>query len=187
MKFNLLILFVLLFLCGCSLGLDKNSLQHSISKSPSLSGEKNSPIVSESPSNKTDNVFVSVFYANSKTDPDVSKPEDTYPVKINFSAEGSEQELALKTMEMLIKGPDEKSKKDGFYTTIPPETKIQSIIIDQNSIAVDFNKKINAGGGSCEMTQRRSQIENTLKSLPGAAGKKIIISADGDSEKVLQP
>lgn len=183
---KILCLLLLFCLYGCSMGLDKEQLQHS---APSSKSSSSTPLTSSSaPAVKSvSSDTISIFYASSKEDPDALKPDVTYPIKINISANEDENKIALKAMESLIEGPDTKSQKIGFYTTLPPNTKVNYIKIDSDKIVVDFNKNINSGGGSCEMTQRRSQIENTLKNLPGSKGKNIVISADGDSEKVLQP
>ena len=170
----------LVFICGCSMGLDKERLQHSVPPS------KPDSTKTTSIKSVNDSGTISLFYASIKEDPDALKPEITYPIKVNIS-DNDETKIALKAIELLIEGPDDKNQQIGFYTTLPPKTKVNYIKIDSDKIIVDFDKNINSGGGSCEMTQRRSQIENTLKNLPGTKGKNIIISADGDSEKVLQP
>ncbi len=181
----LCILSSILFISGCTgYNVNKSQLQHSVpteTKTDSRHSTQKQPPISISSQSS-----IAVFYASNKEDPDLMSPEKTYPLEIKVEG-NSEREVAEKAISMLIEGPNEKEKKSGYYTTLPSETKLQSITIDEKKIVVDFNKAINDGGGSCEMMQRRSQIENTLKSLPGAGNKKIIISVDGDNEKVLQP
>ena len=77
-------------------------------------------------------------------------------------------------------------KAQGFYTNINPGTKIQSLITDANGTArVDFSNEMETTGGSCRVTEIRSEIDFTLKQFPTI--KNVIISINGETETILQP
>lgn len=195
---TILLAAVLLFnLCGCTkCDLNKQSLQHTanIAETTDPAKEvavKQGVVVEQTPTvtnnvSEFSGVAVEIFYASSKQDPDVMEPDKTYPVKIALQA-ANDKELLIKAIELMIAGPSKDDKKDGFYTTIPEGTKINSVSIDKDIISIDFNSKLNEGGGSCDMSQRRSQIENTIRHLPFAKDKKINITVEGDNAQVLQP
>jgi spore germination protein GerM len=174
--------------CTAKTGLDVDSLQHSF-PSPSRSHAA-LPSPAASPSKEvaslTGEISASLYFANSDKDPDVLKPEITYPVKVSIRA-GKDDEIFRKILEELLKGPPPEYKDKGYYTALPPRAKINSVNYENGTIHVDFNEALNQGGGSCEMDQRRSQIENTLKNVSGREVKKVILSVNGDAQNVLQP
>ncbi|MDQ7824661.1 MAG: GerMN domain-containing protein [Candidatus Eremiobacteraeota bacterium] len=170
--------------CTSKTGLDSSALQHSFP--PSGGPSQASPTPPKASPALQDPHSAKVFYANSVKDPEVLNPEITYPIEIGLAAD-KDEEAVKKLIDELIKGPADQFKKQGYYTTLPPHTKLNSVKIEQGMIQVDFNDRINEGGGSCEMDQRRSQIENTLKNLPGNPVKKVVISVNGDTQNVLQP
>jgi spore germination protein GerM len=175
--------------CTSKTGIDASNLQHSY-PSPHSSVHSTVAIASTpSPSateTKPDRVSTKIYYASSTADPDVLKPEVTYPVSLSLDAKSDDELLKNMVME-LIEGPPAEFKDKGFYTTLAPETRLNSIKLEGDTVKVDFNDKINEGGGSCTMDQRRSQIENTLKNVPGHPVKKVVISVNGDTQNVLQP
>lgn len=131
-------------------------------------------------------LVVSIYYASSKEDPDGLKPEDTYPSEVKISA-GNREEVAKKALEMLISGPKEKEKENGLYSSIPTDTSVNYVKFKDNKVVADFSKNLNSGGGSFDMTQRRSQIENTLRSIYPDKNIEIAISVDGSEDQALQP
>lgn len=185
-------------LSGCGgFNLDRSALQHNVPKNTeSVSGRKSVEGGMDArqaegkqktpPAVRTKTSEILVYYANEKNDPDLLQPEKTYPVTIETEGK-TDEDIARQALEMLIAGPEKEMTESGFYTTLPENTKINSIMITDNSISVDFDKNLNSGGGSCEMQQRRSQIESTLEHLPMAKDKKIIISVEGSQDKALQP
>ena len=95
--------------------------------------------------------------------------------------------IAKKALEMLISGPKENEKENGLYTSIPTNTSVNYVKFQNNKVIADFSKNLNSGGGSFDMTQRRSQIENTLRSIYPNKDIEIAISVDGSEEQALQP
>ncbi|GEM_PF-1905520 len=182
----LLLLLSALLPVGCTgkTGLDGERLQHTFPSphSSSMTGVHAPP----SPAPSSDRMEVKIFFANSEKDPQEEKPDITYPITLTFKSEAPE-EIARKMLEQLITGPAEPYKKQGYYTALDPATKINSVKIENETIHLDFNNKINEGGGSCIMDQRRSQIEHTFLNMPGIKIRKVAISVNGNTENVLQP
>lgn len=154
-----------------------------INSTPKVDTEKDKPIKNVSLSK---DLVVSVYYASTKEDPDGVNPENTYPSEVKISAENRE-DVAKKALEMLISGPKENEKEKGLYTSIPSNTSVNYVKFEDNKVIADFSKNLNSGGGSFDMTQRRSQIENTLRSIYPDKEIEIAISVDGSEEQALQP
>ena len=131
-------------------------------------------------------LVVSIYYASTKEDPNGLNPDTTYPSKVKISADNRE-DVAKKALEMLISGPKENQKDEGFYTSIPENTSVNYVKFKDNKVIADFSKNLNSGGGSFDMTQRRSQIENTLRSIYPDKDIEIAISVDGSEDQALQP
>lgn len=92
----------------------------------------------------------------------------------------------LLVLNSLIKGVTETEKDSGYYSLIDPETKVNSVAVDNEIIIVDLSEALeNNSGGSCRAEAIRSQIENTLKQFEGI--EKVLISVNGDFDNVLQP
>jgi spore germination protein GerM len=175
--------------CSAKTGLDTNSLQHTF-PTPHSSAQPSQPSPAASPSKKGDDpqgeLSAPLYFANSTKDPDVQNPEVTYPVNVTVKA-GKDEDVARNILDELLKGPSPDHKSKGYYTALPPKAKVNFLKFEKGTIHVDFDNAINKGGGSCDMEQRRSQIENTLRNIPGHEVKKVIISVNGDSQNVMQP
>ena len=103
-----------------------------------------------------------------------------------------EEDLALIPVAMkgLLSPQQLKLDELGLFTAIPEGTKLLSFGYDNNKAIVNFNYRLNQGGGSCEMTMRRSQIERTLKALNEVSDlniQQVEIQVEGQVEGVLQP
>jgi hypothetical protein len=89
-------------------------------------------------------------------------------------------------LEELFKGPTDAEKAQGYFTNINPGVKVQSLVIDSNGTArADFSSELETTGGSCRVTEIRSEINFTLKQFPTI--KNVIISINGRTEDILQP
>jgi len=94
--------------------------------------------------------------------------------------------VARVALEELLGGPTDAEKEDGFYSNINPGVKIQKLTIDEQGTAhVDFSEEMETTGGSCRVTEIRSEINYTLKQFPTI--KDVIISINGRTEDILQP
>ncbi len=198
----LLLICVTIFLTGCLGTADKDKKQVEPKKTteikvedtkevatnintttPKADTKETTPVKNVSLSKE---LVVSVYYASTKEDPDGVNPENTYPSEVKISADNRE-DVAKKALEMLISGPKDNEKEKGFYTSIPSNTSVNYVKFKDNKVIADFSKNLNSGGGSFDMTQRRSQIENTLRSIYPNKDIEIAISVDGSEEQALQP
>lgn len=94
--------------------------------------------------------------------------------------------IARVALEELLKGPTEAEKSQGYFTSINPGVKIQSLNIDNNGTAkVDFSSELESPGGSCRVAEIRSEINSTLKQF--LTIKNVVISINGNTESILQP
>ena len=137
------------------------------------------------PNNNTnqDLAKVKVFFSNRYEDPDASFCDKVYFAERNVRKDGN---LPLLSLQELLKGPNRMEKKGGFFTNINQGTKLQGLEIKDGVASADFNQKLQEKiSGSCRVSAIRAQIEQTLKQFPDI--KKVIISVNGETEKILQP
>jgi len=124
---------------------------------------------------------IQLFFSDINKDPQGLECGKTYPVsRVVPKVSG----IAKKAIEELLKGTTTDESLAGMKTTIPKETKLQSISIEGGVVRIDFNLAIE-GGGSCRVTAIRSQIANTLHQFPSVS--EVVISVNGDSTEALQP
>lgn len=127
---------------------------------------------------------VIVFYSK-ENENDCSK---VYPlvrdVKENYLSQPYEEVQAIL---MLLVPLTSEEKEKGFRSNIPDGTRLRNLDISGNGIAtITFNDTLNEGGGSCMMSSRRAQIEQTLFQFKDI--KKVIIKAgNAGEEETLQP
>ena len=118
----------------------------------------------------TDKNSVSVYFVKSK--------DKTYfkiaPVKRKISPDKSRISTAITE---LLKGPDEKEQKEGFYTEIPDSTKLIRIIETPKNITLNLSEDFESGGGSTSMNTRLRQLINT--SLDAAKNKSVYLELNG--------
>lgn len=94
--------------------------------------------------------------------------------------------VARSTLEELLKGPSQEEKESGFFSSINPGVKIQSLKIEDGIAKVDFDKQLEYQvGGSCRVAHISAQIQQTLKQFPTI--KDVLISIDGRTQDILQP
>ncbi len=127
-------------------------------------------------------MVVKVFFSNeeSRTEMDcsVTSPRERVIAKT--------QAMARAAIELLLAGPTLEEKSAGYFTSINPLVKLNSISIQAGKARVDFDEKLEqAVGGSCRVSAIRSQIEDTLRQFPTV--KEVIISVNGRTEDILQP
>lgn len=126
---------------------------------------------------------VKVFFGNSIFDPEVLDCSKNFPVERTIPKTVAVGRAAL---EELLKGPSAEEKDHGYFTSINPDVKIQSLTIEDGMARVDFDKQLEFQvGGSCRVAAIVSQIRETLKQFPTV--QDVIISIDGRTEDILQP
>ncbi|MFA6254562.1 MAG: GerMN domain-containing protein [Patescibacteria group bacterium] len=137
------------------------------------------PLILSQP--ETDNI--NVYFGNSQFDPEVMDCTKVFAIQRTIV---KTEAIGRAALEELLKGPTETEKNDGYFTSINPGVKIQSLNIENGTAKVDFNAQLEyAVGGSCRVAAISSQIRQTLKQFPTV--NNVIISIDGRTEDILQP
>lgn len=95
------------------------------------------------------------------------------------------QAVAQAAISELLKGPTPAEKEQGYFSSIPAGSQLNSIKIENGTASVDFNQTTESGGGSCSMVERVSQINFTLKQFPTV--KAVKLSIDGRTGDIFQP
>jgi hypothetical protein len=125
---------------------------------------------------------VNVYFNNSNMDPEASCNK-VFPVEREII---KTQAVARAALEELLKGPTQDEESKGFFTSINPGVKIQSLTIENGTASVDFNEQLEFQvGGSCKVSAIRAEIGQTLKQFPTV--QNVVISIDGRTEDILQP
>lgn len=146
---------------------------------PENAGEFKMPVVFKE---NVGNRKIKISLSNSKMDPEFSCNK-TFAVEREIS---ETQAVAKAALEELLKGPTEKEKTEGFFTSINPGVKIQKLTVENGIAKVDFNDQLEFQvGGSCRVSAIRWQIVNTLKQFPTV--NEVVISINGRIEDILQP
>jgi hypothetical protein len=128
-------------------------------------------------------ITVKVYFGNLNFNPNAIDSSLVYPMlrEVNKT-----QLTARAALEELLTGPTEAEKSQGYYTSINPGVKINSLTITRGVAKVDFDEQMDFQmGGSCRVTAIRAQIVETLKQFPTV--KNVIISVAGNVEEALQP
>lgn len=106
-----------------------------------------------------------------------------------FSVEREIEEtegVARKALNLLIEGPTEAEKEEGYLSSVNSDTMINSLEIEEGVAYVDFSEELDKEvGGSCMVQAIESQIKNTLKQF--ASVSNVEISVEGETETILQP
>ncbi len=125
---------------------------------------------------------IKVYFGNNELNPQ-AECDKVFPVEREIP---QTEAVARAVLEELLKGPVGQEKSEGFFTSINPSVKIQSLTVKDGVAEVDFNEELEYEvGGSCRVSAIRSQITETLKQFPGI--KSVVISIDGRIEDALQP
>lgn len=127
-------------------------------------------------------IKVKVYFNNDKLDPEFSCNKVFFIEREIPKTEA----VARAAIEELLKGPTEKEKSEGFFTSINEGVKIQKLSIINAIAKIDFNEQLEYQvGGSCRVAAIRAQITQTLKQF--ATVGNVIISINSRTEDILQP
>ncbi|MBU1146531.1 GerMN domain-containing protein [Patescibacteria group bacterium] len=133
--------------------------------------------------NNEETTTVKVFFGNSIFDPEILDCSKNFAVERTIPKTTA---VAYAALEELLGGPTEDEKAEGYFTSINPDVKIQSLIVVNGIANVDFNEQLEYQvGGSCRVTAIASEIKETLKQFSTVTD--VVISIDGRTEDILQP
>jgi hypothetical protein len=87
--------------------------------------------------------------------------------------------------EALVAGPDSAEKAAGAVSPFPRGSDVNSVVLRDGVLTVDFNERLQNIGGSCAATAIRQSVTRTLQRLP--AVQRVVITAGGSEKLALQP
>jgi hypothetical protein len=93
--------------------------------------------------------------------------------------------MARLLVEALIQGPTEEERRRGAAAAFPEGAAVQSVILRDGALTVDFNERLQNVGGSCRAQMIRTSVTETIRKLPTV--RKVLITAGGSDKLALQP
>ncbi|MDJ0844356.1 GerMN domain-containing protein [Crocosphaera sp.] len=91
----------------------------------------------------------------------------------------TDEEVLETAIKRLLSGPESSE----YYTTIPPETKLLSLKLDDQGVHLDLSSEFTTGGGSASMMGRLAQLLATATSLD--PDTKVWLSIEGEPLEIL--
>ena len=124
---------------------------------------------------------VSVYFGNENmgSSEDCSK---VFPISRTII---NAETLGPGALEALLLGVSEQDKTSGYFTSLNDGVLLQKFEIKDKVAYIDFNQRFSEVGGSCTVIAIKSQIENTLNTLPDI--DSVVISVNGKTEGILEP
>ena len=95
------------------------------------------------------------------------------------------QAMARLLVEALLAGPDAAAAAAGATAPFPKGSDVNSVILRNGVVTVDFNERLQNVGGACAATAIREAVTRTLKELPSV--KSVVVTAGGREDLALQP
>lgn len=138
---------------------------------PGINFEDN---IQEQEPNLNNQVSFSVYFNNIQNDPSLINCQTVYPVsrQIPFT-----QSVATAAMNQLIAGPTQSEQSQGFLTSIPSSSLVNSLTINQGTAFIDVSSSFYSAGGSCGIASVTSSIKDTLLQFPTV--NNVEITVDG--------
>lgn len=93
--------------------------------------------------------------------------------------------MARLLVEALVHGPTTEELGRGAVSAFPERSAVQSVILRDGVLTVDFNERLQNVGGSCRAQMIRASVTETLSRLPTV--RKVMITAGGSDKLALQP
>ncbi|MBU2539934.1 GerMN domain-containing protein [Patescibacteria group bacterium] len=138
------------------------------------------PVKIKRPSGET--TKIKVYFNNNEMDSEFSCNKVFYTEREILKVPS----IATATLQELLGGPSDAEKSQGFFSSIKQGVEIQSLIIENGVVKVDFSEQLEYKvGGSCMVSAIRAQITETLKQFPTI--ESVVISINGRTEDILQP
>lgn len=91
---------------------------------------------------------------------------------------GVEEGNLQATMEALVRGIPEEAAGFGLTSSIPPATKVNSVVASGDEVTVDLSSEFGSGGGSLSMQTRVAQVVFTLTRDPRYTAVRILIDGE---------
>ncbi len=93
--------------------------------------------------------------------------------------------MARLLAEALVHGPTADERLRGAAVAFPEGSAVQSVILRNGVLTVDFNERLQNVGGSCRAQMIRATVTETLRRLPTV--REVLITAGGSDKLALQP
>jgi Immunoglobulin-like domain of bacterial spore germination/Sporulation and spore germination len=93
--------------------------------------------------------------------------------------------MARLLAEALVHGPTAGERARGAAQTFPEGSRVQSVILRNGVLTVDFNERLQNVGGSCRAQMIRTTVTETMRRLPTV--REVVITAAGNDKLALQP
>lgn len=144
-------------------------------------GDRSGEVSDVEPSRGT--LAVQVFFGNSREDPEALRCDVVYPVERRIPRV---EAVARAALEELLRGPTVEEQERGFFTSINPGVRLQSLSVSGGVARVDFDPRLQEGvAGACRVAAIRAQIGRTLRQF--STIQEGVISINGETEAILQP
>ncbi len=91
--------------------------------------------------------------------------------------------LVRAALEALLAGPTAEERAAGLHSSIPPGTRLRSVLIRDGVVWADFSAELTSGGGSASAQGRFWQIVYTATQFPQAPRIQFLI--EGQVRQVL--
>ncbi len=127
---------------------------------------------------------IKLYFANNILNPEMLDCGLMYPV---YRVIPETKGVASATLSELLKGPTEEEKKNGYFSSIPVGTKVNSIKMVGDTLYIDFNEMVMGGGGSCGQMAKYNSFMTTLKQFPSIKDVKMTVDGKGNTEDIFQP
>ena len=85
--------------------------------------------------------------------------------------------VARVLVEALVAGPTPEERSAGATAPFPVGARVNSIVLRDGVLTVDFNERLQNVGGSCAAQAIRASVTQTLERLPGV--QRVLITAAG--------
>jgi spore germination protein GerM len=95
---------------------------------------------------------------------------------------GFKESLRLAVSD-LIKGPSQQEQAEGYFSEIPPETKILNIQETSGRLVLNLSHHFSEGGGSDSLTQRLKQLSKTARFAGN--GKAVYLEIEGETPQTI--
>ncbi len=99
-----------------------------------------------------------------------------FPVFRTIPPPGTVGERVEAALNLLLQGPTEEERTDGYSHELPEETILRGVRVTRDGIAfLDFSREVESGGGTATMFARLKQVVYTATQFPQVKEVRILI------------